>query len=80
MVGIVVVSHSEALAEGVVALAREMGGAELSLQAAGGTGRDKSPSDILLTTWLKRSAGGSVCKGGVIDSTGSLRACWCRRH
>jgi phosphocarrier protein FPr len=36
MVGIVVVSHSEALAEGVVALAREMGGAELSLQAAGG--------------------------------------------
>ena len=36
MVGIVVVSHSEALAEGVVALAREMGGDELSLQAAGG--------------------------------------------
>src|ERR1039458_3543633 len=36
VVGIVVVSHSEALAEGVVALAREMGGDELSLQAAGG--------------------------------------------
>src|ERR1035437_5226948 len=32
----VVVSHSEARAEGVVALAREMGGDELSLQAAGG--------------------------------------------
>jgi multiphosphoryl transfer protein len=37
MVGIVVVSHSEALAEGVVALAREMGSAELALEAAGGT-------------------------------------------
>jgi multiphosphoryl transfer protein len=37
MVGLVVVSHSEALAEGVVALAREMGGEELALEAAGGT-------------------------------------------
>ncbi|HTT27489.1 MAG TPA: dihydroxyacetone kinase phosphoryl donor subunit DhaM, partial [Solirubrobacteraceae bacterium] len=37
MVGIVVVSHSEALAQGVVTLAREMGGAELKLEAAGGT-------------------------------------------
>src|ERR1700716_1029112 len=37
MVGIVVVSHSEALAEGVVALAREMGGEELTIEAAGGT-------------------------------------------
>src|SRR5450755_560307 len=36
VVGIVVVSHSEALAEGVVTLAREMGGDELSLEAAGG--------------------------------------------
>ena len=36
MVGIVVVSHSEALAEGVVRLAREMGGDELALEAAGG--------------------------------------------
>src|SRR5436190_12294231 len=36
MVGLVVVSHSEALAEGVVALAREMGGQELALEAAGG--------------------------------------------
>ncbi len=36
MVGIVVVSHSEALAEGVVRLAREMGGAELAIEAAGG--------------------------------------------
>ncbi len=36
MVGLVIVSHSTALAEGVVALAREMGGAELALEAAGG--------------------------------------------
>ena len=37
MVGIVVVSHSDALAEGVVTLAREMGGEDLALIAAGGT-------------------------------------------
>src|ERR1700733_801657 len=37
MVGIVVVSHSAALAEGVVALGREMGGSNLALEAAGGT-------------------------------------------
>ena len=36
VVGIVVVSHSDALAEGVVTLAREMGGEELALEAAGG--------------------------------------------
>ncbi|HXS45815.1 MAG TPA: phosphoenolpyruvate--protein phosphotransferase [Solirubrobacteraceae bacterium] len=36
MVGLVVVSHSRELAEGVVALAREMGGEELALEAAGG--------------------------------------------
>ena len=38
MVGIVVVSHSEMLAEGVIRLAREMGGEELALEAAGGIG------------------------------------------
>jgi multiphosphoryl transfer protein len=36
VVGLVVVSHSRALAEGVVTLAREMGGEELALEAAGG--------------------------------------------
>ncbi len=36
MVGIVVVSHSATLAEGVVELARQMGGDELKLEAAGG--------------------------------------------
>jgi multiphosphoryl transfer protein len=38
VVGIVVVSHSDALAEGVVRLAREMGGEELAIEAAGGMG------------------------------------------
>jgi multiphosphoryl transfer protein len=37
VVGLVVVSHSDALAQGVVKLAREMGGEELSLEPAGGT-------------------------------------------
>ena len=36
MVGIVFVSHSRSLAEGVVELARQMGGDELPLEAAGG--------------------------------------------
>ncbi len=36
MVGIVVVSHSAALADGVVELARQMGGDQLPLEAAGG--------------------------------------------
>lgn len=40
MVGIVVVSHSDALAQGVVALAREMAPPELALEAAGGIGED----------------------------------------
>ena len=38
MVGIVVVSHSDTLAQGVVALAREMSPPELALEAAGGIG------------------------------------------
>jgi phosphocarrier protein FPr len=36
VVGLVVVSHSEALAQGVVRLAREMGGADLAIEPAGG--------------------------------------------
>ena len=38
VVGIVVVSHSDTLAQGVVALAREMSPPELTLEAAGGIG------------------------------------------
>jgi len=37
VVGIVIVSHSRRIAEGVIELAREMGGAEVVLKAAGGT-------------------------------------------
>ena len=36
MVGLVIVSHSARLAEGVVELAREMGGDEVPIEAAGG--------------------------------------------
>ncbi|MGZ8631971.1 MAG: dihydroxyacetone kinase phosphoryl donor subunit DhaM [Actinomycetota bacterium] len=36
MVGIVIVSHSHGIAEGVAELAREMGGTEVSLETAGG--------------------------------------------
>jgi dihydroxyacetone kinase DhaKLM complex PTS-EIIA-like component DhaM len=38
VVGLVIVSHSPALAQGVVALAREMGGEEVGIEAAGGLG------------------------------------------
>jgi len=40
VVGIVVVSHSDALARGVVALAREMASPELALEPAGGIGEE----------------------------------------
>jgi dihydroxyacetone kinase phosphotransfer subunit len=36
VVGIVIVSHSAALADGVVELAREMGGEEVAIEPAGG--------------------------------------------
>ena len=36
MVGLVIVSHSAALADGVTELAREMGGGEVAIEAAGG--------------------------------------------
>jgi phosphocarrier protein FPr len=40
VIGIVIVSHSAKLAEGVVELARNMGGAEVLIQAAGGMSMD----------------------------------------
>src|ERR1043166_192076 len=40
VIGIVIVSHSAKLAEGVVELARNMGGADLSIQGAGGLNAD----------------------------------------
>ena len=36
MVGLVIVSHSAKLAEGVVELARQMGGKDVAIEAAGG--------------------------------------------
>ena len=36
MIGLVVVSHSAALAQGVVELARQMGGEDVAIEAAGG--------------------------------------------
>lgn len=43
MVGIVIVSHSRRLAEGAAELAREMGGAEVRLEVAGGLDLPDSP-------------------------------------
>jgi multiphosphoryl transfer protein len=43
MVGIVIVSHSATLARGVVELAREMGGPEVTVEAAGGTSMPEAP-------------------------------------
>ena len=43
MVGIVIVSHSHRIAEGVVELAREMGGPDLAMEAAGGLAMPEHP-------------------------------------
>ncbi|HTA12686.1 MAG TPA: dihydroxyacetone kinase phosphoryl donor subunit DhaM, partial [Solirubrobacteraceae bacterium] len=53
MVGLVVVSHSDALAEGVVRLAREMGGEGLAIEAAGGI-EDSDPAHPVLGTDAER--------------------------
>ena len=42
MIGIVIVSHSAKLAAGVVELARNMGGTDLAIEAAGGLTADES--------------------------------------
>lgn len=49
MVGLVIVSHSQVLAEGVVRLAREMGGEDLPIEAAGGI-EDSDPAHPVLGT------------------------------
>ena len=61
MVGIVIVSHSASIAEGVVELAREMGGAELALEAAGGLDEPERPlgtDAALVMAALERADGG----------------------
>jgi phosphoenolpyruvate-protein phosphotransferase/dihydroxyacetone kinase phosphotransfer subunit len=50
MVGIVIVSHSAALAESVVELAREMGGPEVAIEPAGGV---EAPEPALGTDAMK---------------------------
>jgi dihydroxyacetone kinase DhaKLM complex PTS-EIIA-like component DhaM len=47
MIGIVIVSHSAKLAQGVVELARGMGGKDLAIQAVGGlnTSEDELGTD-----------------------------------
>ncbi len=59
MVGIVVVSHSAALAEGVVELARQMGGDELALEAAGGLEDGSIGTDVeRVRAAIERAMGG----------------------
>ena len=65
VVGIVVVSHSETLAEGVVAVAREMGGEGLALEMAGGT---SSPA-----CWAPTPSACARRSSGRCPTT----ACWC---
>ncbi|TMK53819.1 MAG: PTS-dependent dihydroxyacetone kinase phosphotransferase subunit DhaM [Actinobacteria bacterium] len=57
MVGLVVVSHSSRLAEGVVELAREMGGATVAIEAAGGveTGGALGTSATLIAAAIERA-------------------------
>ena len=60
MVGIVVVSHSRSLAEGVVELARQMGGDELPLEAAGGLEDGSIGTDVERVRAAKREDGNLV--------------------
>ena len=55
MVGIVVVSHSARLAEGVVELAREMAGDEVPIAAAGGLDEPGEPlgTDAVAGRWRR---------------------------
>jgi dihydroxyacetone kinase phosphotransfer subunit len=61
VVGIVIVSHSASLAAGVVELAREMGGSELALEAAGGLDLPDHPlgtDAALIAAAIERASSG----------------------
>ena len=61
MVGIVIVSHSASLAEGTAELAREMGGPDLVLEAAGGLDLPDRPMGtdaVLIMGAIERAAAG----------------------
>ena len=65
MVGIVIVSHSAAIAAGVVELAREMGGPDVALEAAGGMDEPGHPlgtDAVLVMAAIERAESG----GGVL--------------
>ena len=70
MVGIVVVSHSDALAEGVVTLAREMGGEELALVAAGGTDEPGVLGTDAARVMRGHRAGDVLRRGASADGSG----------
>ena len=60
MVGLVVVSHSAALAEGVVELARQMGGGRVAIEPAGGMADPEGAigTDVeLVRAAIERAAG-----------------------
>lgn len=61
-VGIVVVSHSQALARGVVEVAREMAGPELAIEAVGGAGERLGTDATQVMAALQRARG----DGGVL--------------
>jgi phosphoenolpyruvate-protein phosphotransferase/dihydroxyacetone kinase phosphotransfer subunit len=65
LVGIVVVSHSARLAEGVVELAREMGGPEVPIEAAGGLAEPRGAlgTDAML---VKEAIEAAHADGGVL--------------
>ena len=61
MVGIVIVSHSASIAEGLVELAREMGGPDVALEAAGGLDEPERPlgtDAVLVMAAIERAEGG----------------------
>ena len=66
MVGIVVVSHSARLAEGVVELAREMAGDEVPIEAAGGLDEPGEPSAPTRSRVVAAIRSGDAADGGTL--------------
>ena len=62
-VGIVLVSHSAALAAGTAELARQVGGGEVAVMPAGGTDDDRLGTSI---EKIRRALAGADCGSGVV--------------
>ena len=60
MVGLVIVSHSATLAAGVVELARQMGGEEVAIEAAGGMADPPGEIGTDMALVLSGDRGGSA--------------------